>query len=173
MQKITLKLHEFYNLDAELNGIVNQGTGEKLSSGLLGEKLSLVTKYWISDLAKKVAAEKQAIEQIKNDLIKKYGKEDENGSITIPMLVEDLDEEGVPYKDVNSEGKETVRRKFNPDFQQFEKEFNEFLQTEKDVEYKPIKLSELEKVETSENYTVFFKLVATETTDNVVPMTPR
>lgn len=173
MQKITLKLHEFYNLDAELNGIVNQGTGEKLSSGLLGEKLSLVTKYWISDLAKKVAAEKQAIEQIKNDLIKKYGKEDENGSITIPMLVEDVDEEGVPYKDVDPDGKETVRRKFNPDFQQFEKEFNELLQTEKDVEYKPIKLSELEKVETSENYTVFFKLVATETTDNVVPMTPR
>ena len=71
MEKITLKLFEFYNLDAELNGLRNQNTGETISSGLLQEKLSLVTKYWLSDLAKKVAAEKAAVEELKNELIKK------------------------------------------------------------------------------------------------------
>ena len=33
MEKITLKLYEFYNLEAELNGITNQQTGEKTASG--------------------------------------------------------------------------------------------------------------------------------------------
>jgi hypothetical protein len=53
MEKITLKLFEFYNLDAELNGAINQQTGAKISSGLLQEKLPLVTKYWLSDLGRK------------------------------------------------------------------------------------------------------------------------
>jgi len=44
MEKISLKLFEFYNLDAELNGLTNQQTGEKIASGLVQEKLSLVTK---------------------------------------------------------------------------------------------------------------------------------
>jgi N-methylhydantoinase B/oxoprolinase/acetone carboxylase alpha subunit len=93
MEKITLKLFEFYNLDAELNGMTNQQTGEKLASGLLQEKLSLVTKYWLTDMAKKVAAEKAAVEELKNDLIKKYGKEDDKGGISIPMIIDELDTE--------------------------------------------------------------------------------
>ena len=173
MEKITLKLAEFYSLDAELNGLFNQGTGEKLSSGLLQEKLPLVTKYWLTDLAKKVAAEKNAVEELKNDLIKKYGKE-ENGAISIPMLIDEVDEEGNPVLDVNPDETTTSKRKFNPDFQKFQQEFNELLQTEKEIEYKPIKLSELEKVETTENYVVFFKLVKIENSDEkVVPMVPR
>ena len=73
MEKISLKLFEFYNLDAELNGLTNQQTGEKIASGLIQEKLSLVTKYWLTELGKKVAAEKATIEELKNDLIKKFG----------------------------------------------------------------------------------------------------
>ena len=74
MEKVTLKLYEFYNLEAELNGLVNQQTGEKIASGLLSEKLSMVTKYWLSDLAKKIATEKESIEKLKEELIKKHGK---------------------------------------------------------------------------------------------------
>jgi hypothetical protein len=169
MEKITLKLFEFYNLDAELNGMTNQQTGEKLASGLLQEKLSLVTKYWLSDLAKKVAAEKAAVEELKNDLIKKYGKEDDKGGISIPMVIDELDADGNPVKDVDAEGKESLRKKLNPEFQQFEKDFNELLQTEKELEYKTIKIEDFEKVETSENYITFFKLIKAEDTP-VVPM---
>ena len=47
MEKISLKLYEFYNLDSELNGVVNQQNGEKISAGLLSEKLKL-TKFTYS-----------------------------------------------------------------------------------------------------------------------------
>jgi hypothetical protein len=169
MEKISLKLYEFYNLEAELSGMTNQQTGEKVSSGLLQEKLSLVTKYWLTDLSKKVSAEKASIEELKNDLIKKYGKEDERGSISIPMVVDETDADGNPVKDTDSEGNEVTRKKLNPDFQQFEKEFNELLQTEKELEYTAFKLADFEKVETGENYVTFFKLIKTEET-KVVPI---
>ncbi len=65
MNKVTLKLYEFYNLDAELNGVVNQQNGEVISKGLLAEKIKLTTKYWLNDLAKKVADEKKAVEALK------------------------------------------------------------------------------------------------------------
>jgi hypothetical protein len=162
MEKITLKLFEFYNLDAELNGAVNQQTGAKISSGLLQEKLPLVTKYWLSDLGKKVAAEKAAIEELKNDLIKKYGKADDKGGFTIPMIIDELDEKGEIVKSINEDGSEVSKKMLNPDFQSFEKEFNELLQTEKDLEYKGFKLTDFEKVETSENYETFFRMVIVE-----------
>ena len=169
MEKITLKLFEFYNLDAELNGLRNQGTGEVISAGLLQEKLPLVVKYWLTELGKKVAAEKAAVEELKNDLIKKYGKEDEKGGVSIPMVIDELDADGNPVKDTDAEGKEVTKKVFNPDFQQFEKEFNELLQTEKELEYKPILLADLAKLETEENYVTLFKLVKAED-GKVVPM---
>lgn len=169
MEKITLKLFEFYNLDAELNGITNQATGESISVGLLREKLPLVTKYWLTELGKKVAAEKASVEELKNDLIKKFGKEDDKGGVSIPMVIDELDADGNLIMVTDNEGKEVAKKKINPDFQQFEKEFNELLQTEKELEYKPIVLADLAKLETEENYATLFKLVKAED-GKVVPM---
>jgi hypothetical protein len=162
MEKITLKLFEFYNLDAELNGVVNPQTGAKTSQGLLQEKLPLITKYWLSSLGKAVAAEKAAVEELKNDLIRKYGKDDGKGGFTIPMLVDEVDEDGKVIETTNEDGSKVSKKKMNPDFQSFETEFNELLQTEKEVEYKGFKLNEFEKVETSENYETFFRLVTVD-----------
>lgn len=169
MEKISLKLFEFYNLDAELNGLTNQQTGEKVASGLIQEKLSLVTKYWLTELGKKVAAEKASVEELKNDLIKKYGKEDEKGGISIPMVIDEVDSEGHPVKDIDKDGNWFTKKVINPDFQLFEKEFNDLLQTEKELEYKAFTLEDFEKVETSENYGTFFKLIKIEET-KVVPL---
>jgi hypothetical protein len=169
MEKISLKLFEFYNLDAELNGLTNQQTGEKIASGLIQEKLSLVTKYWLTELGKKVAAEKATIEELKNDLIKKYGKEDDKGGISIPMVIDELDEEGQPKKDLDKDGNWFTKKVINPEFQSFETEFNNLLQTEKELEYKAFTLDDFEKVETSENYGTFFKLIKVEET-KVVPL---
>lgn len=154
MEKITLKLFQFYSLDAELNGVFNPQTGAKVSSGLLQEKLPLVTKYWLTDLGKKAAAEKAAVEELKNELIRKYGKEDDKGNISIPMVVEEQTED--------AEGNKQTKKSLNPDYQAFEQEFNDLLQTEKEIEYKGFKLAEFEKVETSENYETFFSLVSVE-----------
>lgn len=162
MEKISLKLFEFYNLDAELNGLTNQQTGEKIASGLIQEKLSLVTKYWLTELGKKVAAEKASVEELKNDLIKKYGKEDDKGGVSIPMVIEDLDADGQPRTDLDKDGNSVARKVINPDFQLFEKEFNDLLQTEKELDYKAFSLEDFEKVETSENYGTFFKLIKIE-----------
>jgi uncharacterized protein (UPF0216 family) len=169
MEKVTLKLYEFYNLEAELNGLVNQQTGEKIATGLLAEKLSMVTKYWLSDLAKKVATEKESIEKLKEELIKKHGTEDDKGGISIPMSIDEVDADGNAVKTTDAEGNETVKKVINPEFVVFEKEFNELLQLERDVEYNTFKLVDFSAVETSQNYTTFFKLISVEEA-KVVPM---
>jgi hypothetical protein len=149
MEKISLKLYEFYNLDSELNGVMNQQTGEKISAGLLAEKLKLTTKYWLTELSKKVAAEKVSIESLKEDLIKKHGETDETGNVSIPMYIDIVkDEEG-----------NIVDGKNNPKFIEFQNEFNALLQEEKELEYKPVSINELENIESEGNYPVFFKLV--------------
>ena len=152
MEKVTLKLSEFYQLEAELNGVVNQSTGEQLAKGLLSEKIKLTTKYWLHDLNKKVAAEKESVEKLKEELIKKYGKE-ENGAISIPLYINEV---------VDDETKEVVSREVNPDFIKFQNDFNALLSEERELEYKGFKLEEFENVETDGVYNTFFKLIKVE-----------
>jgi hypothetical protein len=149
MEKVTLKLHEFYSLDAELNGVMNQQTGEVLAKGLLAEKIKLTTKYWLTDLAKKASTEKEAVEKLKEELIKKHGEEDENGGVSIPMYI----------NIVTNEQGEVTSRETNPKFVEFQNAFNALLQEEKELEYKAFKLEEFENVESDGIYTTFFKLV--------------
>jgi hypothetical protein len=157
MEKVTLKLSEFYQLEAELNGVVNQSTGETLSKGLLGEKIKLTTKYWLHDLNKKVAAEKESVEKLKEELIKKYGKEDEEGRISIPLYINEV---------VDDETKEVVSREINPDFVKFQNDFNALLSEERDLEYKSFKLEDFESVETDGVYNTFFKLIKVNEEEN-------
>jgi hypothetical protein len=86
------------------------------------------------------------------------------------MVIDEVDAEGnVVYTTPDAEGKSSPKKVLNPDFQQFEKEFNELLQTDKELEYSTIKLADFANVETSENYSTFFKLVKVEEA-KVVPM---
>ena len=149
MEKITLKLSEFYQLEAELNGVTNQQTGEVLSKGLLSEKIKLTTKYWLHDLNKKVATEKESVEKLKEELIKKYGKE-ENGAISIPLYINEVIDE------------ETKSREVNPDFVKFQNDFNALLNEERDLEYRSFSLEEFDGVETEGVYNTFFKLIKIE-----------
>ena len=149
MEKITLKLHEFYALEAELNGVTNNQTGEVVAKGLLSEKIKLTTKYWLSDLNKKVAAEKESVEKLKEELIKKHGETDETGNISIPMYINVVtDEEG-----------EIVSREVNPKFVEFQTDFNTLLGEERELEHHAFKLEEFDSVETDGVYSTFFKLI--------------
>lgn len=152
MEKVTLKLSEFYQLEGELTGVVNNQTGEVLAKGLLHQKLNLLTKYWLNDLAKKVIAEKEAVEELKKDIIKKYGKEDEKGEFSIPVYVNEVkdDDGNITSADIN------------PDFTKFQEEFSELLKEEKELEYKPFTIDILSKVESDANYPIFFKLLKIE-----------
>jgi hypothetical protein len=149
MEKVTLKLQEYYQLYSELNGFVNQQTGETVSKGLLSERVKLTTKYWLADLAKKIAAEKESIDKLREELIKKYGIE-ENGNVTIPIYINEV---------IDDETKEVVSREINPNFILFQNDFNLLLQEERELEYHPFKLEDFENVETDGVYVTFFKLV--------------
>ena len=149
MEKVTLKLAEFYQLEAELNGVTNQQTGETVSKGLLSERVKLTTKYWLADLAKRIASEKESIDKLREELVKKYGVE-ENGSVSIPIYINEV---------IDDETKELVSREVNPNFVSFQNDFNSLLQEERELEYHPFKLEEFENVETDGVYVTFFKLV--------------
>lgn len=152
MKKVTLKLSEIYSLYADLNGVINQQTQEVLVKGLLAEKIKMSTKYWLNELAKKITIEKETIEKIREDLIKKYGDKDEKGNISIPTHI----------NIVKNENDEPVSGDINPKLVEFQNEFYELLQEEKEIEYKSFTLDEFENVETEGNYNTFFKLITVD-----------
>ena len=147
MEKISLKLHEILTLEAELNGAKNQQTGEVTLKGLANQKLGIVTKYHINELSKKVQTEKESIDKLREELIKKLGTE-EDGQVFIKMYDEVKDEEG-----------NIVSRSLTENFVEFNTEYDKLLNEEKELEYRPFELSELASVETEENYDIFFKLI--------------
>ena len=138
MTHIELSLKEIYKLDSELNGFVNQETGEILSLGLLSENLSLPTKYWLTNLAKRTSSEKSIINQLKEDLIIKYGTKYKNDNFEIPVWTDE------------------TKINFNPLYIQFQEEFNGLLQEVKEIEYHEFKLEEFNDVKTSDNYIIFY-----------------
>jgi len=152
MKKVILKLHEIYALHGELNGFINNQTGEIISKGILGEKLKLSTKYWMTELAKTIDEEREKIDKVKEELIKKYGETDTNGGIFLSRFINTVK---------NEEGK-IISGDINPKVIEFEKEFDKFLQDEKTIEYKEFKLSDFDGIETEGIYTTFFKLVKPE-----------
>jgi hypothetical protein len=141
MAHIQLTLNEIYKLDSELNGFANQETGEILSLGLLSENLSLPTKYWLTNLAKKTSSEKSIIDQLRKDLIVKYGTKDKNDNFEITVWIDE------------------TKTNFNPLYVQFQEEFNDLLQEVKEIEYHEFKLEEFNDVKTSDNYIIFYKLI--------------
>ena len=141
MAHIKLTLQEIYKLDTELNGFVNPSTGEILSLGLLNEKLSLPTKYWLTDLVKTTSSEKFIIDQLKEDLITKYGTKDKDNIFEIEVWTDE------------------TKTEFNPSYIQYQQEFNTLLQEVIEIEYHEFKLDDFKNIETSDNYIVFYKLI--------------
>ena len=119
---------------------------------MLLERLKVTTKYWLQELAKKAVAEKEACEAIRQDLIKKYGEEDEQGNIAIQQFINVVkDADGKP-----------VSGDINPKFIEFQTEWNNFLNEDKDLDFRDFKLSEFEETKSDSALTTFFKLVTAE-----------
>lgn len=148
--KTVLKLQEFFQLDVEINGFTNPENNELLAKGLLAEKISVPTKYWLYDLAKKVTVEKEAINKLREELIKKYGAVDEQGNTFIPIYINEV---------VDDETKEVVSREVNPNYISFQNDFNSLLNEEHELEHHAFKLEDFENVSTESNYVVLFKLI--------------
>ena len=164
MEKITLKFNEVLALAFELNGFTDPKTNEVKLKGVLNERISLVTKYWLTVLANDLQKIKENVDRLREELIKKHGKEGENGEVFIPLyLDEDVkktqDAEGSAGAAEGAPAPEDVPRKVNPAFEHFQKEYMELLQQEKEIEYRPILVDDLKNVETESYYPLFMKLV--------------
>lgn len=141
MKEINLKIAEIMQLEAELNGVSNPQTGEVFFAGLLTTTLPLVAKYWINELAETVNKEKKKVDEVRTDLIKKYGRTDEKGNTIIDRW--ENEEEHIP----------------NQAYLDFEKEYSALLAEEKPLSYNPISLKLLEKVDSGSNFPMFFRFV--------------
>lgn len=158
MEKIVLKLGEYYSLEAEINGSKNQETNEVLITGLLNEKIKLTTKYWLDDLLNKVTVEKTSIDKLKDGLVIKYATVDENGNYSIPFTVDKLNEKN-EIEMIEQDGVQVPLKVVNPSFIGYQNELNELFGQEKELEYRPFKLEEFDNIVTTDNYKVIFKLI--------------
>jgi hypothetical protein len=158
MKTQSFKLFELLQLEAELSGVLNQQTGERVLEGLLSQKLTLTTKYWLNGLVETLLAEKKAIDSLRDELIKKHGDTDADGNIGIAMYIST----GQQDKDGNDITQP------NPKYFEFQTEYSTLLNESKDIKVPSIKLSELDKIETEENYTLVLKYLIESPAEEVV-----
>ena len=166
MKTQSFKLFELLQLEAELSGVVDQKTGERVLEGLLSQKLSLTTKYWLNGLVSTLLDEKKQIDALRDELIKKHGTPDADGNIGISMYIEtgETDANGDLIKD--EKGKPLV--KVNPVYVDFNIEYNSLLNESKDIKVPSIKFAELEKIETEENYNLVLKYLVEAPAEEVI-----
>lgn len=148
MEKIKLKLGEILQLGHEINGFINPENGQKEYDGFLKQDISIILKYELSELGESLEKEKKKVDGLRDELIKKYGQE-ENGSLVVKMFIDELDEEG-----------NLKTRQINPKYIEFDKEFGELLNQQKEIEYPTITKQDLKDAgKTKDNYKILFKLV--------------
>lgn len=144
MNKIKLQLGEILALEAEINGITNQQTGEVVLKGLLAENINLIIKYRLTKLVEALSADKKTVEDMRNDLVKKYGEEDGKGGIQVTPFLDEA---------------KTIQ---NPKFVLFANEYNALLAEEKEIEFPSVTLDDLKDVKGEGFYGVFLKHVTAD-----------
>lgn len=148
LKKTKLTLNEIYELEAEISGY--QIEDKKIYEGVLNHKLPIVLKYYLKKLQSILKEEKTLIEDSRAELIKKFGKERDDGNIVIePFVV---------VNETDEEGKGIEKRLPNENFLKFQEEYQKLLSEEKEVEHYVFKIEDFSELETDDNYTVFYKL---------------
>jgi hypothetical protein len=147
MKKQLFKLSDLLQLEVELLGITNNETNEVMFTGLLNQELTMSTKYWLSELVEIVQKEKKAINALREELIKKYGEEDETGVIGIPYSIasDEVDADGNPVMIAN------------PKAIAFQKEYSELISQEKTIRVPKFELDTLKDIKSKETYPLVMK----------------
>jgi hypothetical protein len=149
MAKITLKLGQILQLESEINGYTNPQNGQEVFIGFRKHKLPLKTKYWLTELGDRLSAERKMVETLRDEIIQKHGEDDGKGGIQIGVFIEQKDEND-----------KVISRELNPQYVEFQNEFNTLLSEEKEIEYTPLTMEDLDKVgETTDDYNLLFMLV--------------
>jgi hypothetical protein len=138
MEKINLTLSQVLELEAEINGFVDPRTEEKVLDGFLKQNISMLVRYRMSTLVNNVAAEKAAIDKMRDELITKHGDQSESG-YNVPVRLESGE--------------------INPKFLDFQREYSEILAETTEIEYTPLAIKDIEEVKTTENYNILLKLI--------------
>jgi len=133
MKKSTLTISDFFALEEELT---------KGKHCLLTQKLAMTTKYYLNSLLNNIKLETTPCNDIKNELVKKYGEE-KDGNITINIKIK------------NEQGEEII----NPNMLKFQDEFSPVLLIEKELEHKDFNIEEFKDVSSEGFYPVFYKLI--------------
>ena len=123
MEKLVVKMYELKPFEFELNGFVNQETGEVLKKGFLQEDLSMGIKLPLERFAVVVGDEIAFVEKKRIDLVKKYGVADAEGNLQVPDGHED-----------------------------FAKEFNELMISEIEVDFTPISVKDIAGLKSENRY---------------------
>ena len=92
-------------------------------------------------LSDALAAEKKIIDDLRQELIKKFGKEEEEGKFSIPMWADE--EQKVEH----------------PDFTEFKKQYDALLLEEKEFEYNSLSLKDIKDIKSDQRYDLVFRLI--------------
>ena len=144
-----LTIDEILQLDAEINGFTTP-QGQVVYEGFNKQPLSIILKYELSEFSKKLKQERETVEELRNELITKYGDPQEDGSIQISPTVEE------------KKGKktETVR---NPKYTEFIEEYGKLLNKEIELEHPEITKTDLKDAgKTKDQYNILFRLVSND-----------
>lgn len=153
MEKFTLKLGDILQLGYEINGLIVPETNERIYEGFLNQNLSIILKYELTDVGEMLQKEKKKIDGLRDELIKKYG-EVYGENLAVKMYLEETDEEG------------NINKQINPKYIEFDNEYNQLLNQEKEIEFPEVTLKDLKDAgKTKDVYKVLFKLIKKEGTN--------
>lgn len=152
MEKITLKLGDRLQLESELNGFIDPETGKEIYIGFLKQDIPILLKYELTELCEELVAERKRTNVLRDELVKKYGEDDGKGGMAVLMRHEVKNDEGV-----------VIGYTINPKYIEFDKEYGELLQQEKEITYPEINKQILKEAGKSKDpYRVLFKLIKKE-----------
>lgn len=129
MKTITLKNVDILNLQAEIANVIENSK-------------SFTAKFHLNNLLSQIEPKVKNFNELKNEMVKKYGTEKEDGQIAVQQfVVEGSSEETEEYKE-------------------FLPQWNDLLfVTDVEIEYTSLKLSVFDSVESDKYYPVLFKFI--------------
>ncbi len=142
-----LTIDQILQLDAEINGYTNPQNGEVIYEGFASQPLSILLKYELRELSEKLKDERGKVDELRNELIEKFGEKTEEGGIQITPTIE------------QKKGKKTETIK-NPKYVEFLSEYNKLLTKEIELDHPVITKEDLKDAgKTKDQYNILFNLV--------------